>query len=62
MEVEINVIGTPESLGQQEAQRIRRCSSVLTEAGFNVKVNWGRDRREFQTENMAKVSYNPPKR
>jgi len=40
MEIQINVSGNPSSMTQANAHRIKRCSNVLIEAGFNVNIHW----------------------
>ena len=38
--VEIKVSGNTDSLTQADSQRIKRCSNMLIEAGFNVNIIW----------------------
>ena len=42
MEIKIEVSGNADSMTWANSQRIKRVASVLTEAGFNVEIKWGK--------------------
>jgi G:T-mismatch repair DNA endonuclease (very short patch repair protein) len=43
MNIQINVSGTIDSMTQADSQRVKRCSNMLTEAGFHVEIVWDAD-------------------
>jgi len=50
--VEINVSGNPDTMTQADSQRVKRCSNMLRDNGFDVQIKWGGDyaaTKEFNT-------------
>lgn len=49
--VEINVSGNPDTMSQSDSQRIKRCSNMLIDNGFDVQIKWGGDYKTTEAFN-----------
>lgn len=57
--VEISVSGNPDTMTQADSQRIKRCSNMLRDNGFNVHIKWGgtyaNDNMDYRERHGEKV-------